>query len=239
MFVMSPVNAVNSIAALKWVVYDQAEASLAEVKAACSANFTGSERLRQQLLAAPKWGNDDDYVDLLGAQILEFACACIRDERIDAKAGFLSGIHQPHQVSSALHVGATPDGRRAGEAYPVTLSPANGTDGSGPTAALRSVAKIDPLACQWNHALLLTLHPSAVSGPDGPAKLEALIRTYHRLGGIQLQMNVVDADTLREAQLAPERHRDLVVRVWGFTARFVDLQPCYQQDLIRRTAHAV
>jgi len=237
MFVMSPVNAVNSLAALKRVVYDDRSATLAAVKAACDSDFDGQEELRQCLLAAPKWGNDDDAVDVLGAEILEFACAAIREHSIDGQTRFLSGIHQPHHVMCGQRVGATPDGRKAGEAFPVTLSPANGTDRSGPTAVMRSVTKIDPLSCQWNHALLITLHPLAVQGTEGRVKLEALLRTYHELGGIQLQMNVIDADTLRDAQRHPDRYRDLVVRVWGFSSYFVNLRPAYQEDVIRRTAH--
>ncbi len=237
MFVGTPVNAVNSLAAIRNVVYERESAALTEVRDACAADFAGSEPLRQQLLAAPKWGNDDDAVDALAVEILEFACAAIREHTIDGETSFLSGIHQPHHVRAGGRFGASPDGRKAGESLPVTLTPANGTDVSGPTAVIRSVTKIDPMCCQWNHALLLTLHPSAVRGEDGVAKLESLIRAYHELGGIQLQMNVVDAETLRDAQRHPERHRGLVVRVWGFCSYFVNLHSDYQADIIRRTAH--
>jgi len=237
MFVMSPVNAVNSLAAIKHVVYDEKAATLAQVREACAADFAGCDGLRQRLLAAPKWGNDNDEADALGADILEFACAVIREHSMDDGTPFLSGIHQPHHVRTGNRMGATPDGRKAGEPIPVTLTPVNGTDVNGPTAVIRSVTKIDPLCCQWNHALLLTLHPGTFRGRDGAEKLEALIRTYHVLGGIQLQMNVVDAEALREAQRYPERHRGLVVRVWGFCSYFVNLHPDYQDDIIRRTAH--
>ena len=239
MFVMSPVNAVNSLAAIKKVVFDDGVASLAEVKNACKDNFEGYEQLRLRLLAAPKWGNDDDDVDLLGKELLEFSCQEILKHRIDSDARFLAGIHQPHHVTGGARVGATPDGRRAGEPFPVTLAPVNGTERQGPTAVIKSVTKIDPMLCQWNSALTLSFHPTAVAGDEGLRKFESLLRTFLSLGGIQLQMNVVDAETLRAAQSEPEKYRDLVVRVWGFSAYFVDLSPGYQEDVIARTMHAI
>lgn len=237
MFVMSPVNAVNSLAAIKKVVFEDEASSLAEVKAACESNFEGQKPLRQQLLAAPKWGNDDDEVDLLGKDILEFACQEILKYKIDDEARFLSGIHQPHHVAAGAGIGATPDGRKAGEPIPVTLTPANGTANDGPTAVIKSVTKIDPKLCQWNSALLLNFHPTAVEGEEGLEKFEALMRTFVNLEGVQLQTNVFDSGVLRAAQRDPEKYRNLVVRVWGFSAYFIDLKPEYQAEIIERTTH--
>ena len=238
MFVGSPVNAVNSLAAIKQVVFDDEAATLAEVKKACRDDYEGCEVLRQRLLNAPKWGNDDEDTDLRGKEILEYACHEVQKHRIDEQARFLSGIHQPHHVVWGAGVGATPDGRRAGEPFPVTLSPANGTERQGPTAVIRSVTRIDPMVCQWNHALLMSFHAAALQGVDGAAKFEALLRTYFALGGVQLEFNVADVEVLRAAQREPENYSDLVVRVWGFCARFIDLKPEYQEDLIGHTAHA-
>ena len=237
MFVGSPVNAVNSLAAIRKVVYDDGVATLGEVKDALRNNYEGSESLRRRLLAAPKWGNDDPYVDQPGKEILEYACHEIQKHWIDDQARFLSGIHQPHHVTSGARIGATPDGRRSGEPIPVTLSPANGTERHGPTAVIRSVTRIDPMVCQWNHALILSFHAAALQDADGPEKFEALLKTYFALGGIQLEFNVLDVETLRAAQREPEKYEDLVVRIWGFCARFVDLKPEYQDDLIARTGH--
>jgi formate C-acetyltransferase len=239
MFVMSPVNAINSLAAIKKVVFDDGAASLAEVKDACRKNFENYKQLRQKLLAAPKWGNDDDEVDLLGKEILEFACGEILKYRIDSEARFLSGIHQPHHVTGGARINATPDGRKAGEPIPVTLSPTNGTERNGPTAVVKSVTKIDPMLCQWNSALMLHFHPTALAGEGGLIKFDSFLRTFLSLGGIQLQMNVVDAERLRAAQREPEKYRDLVVRVWGFSTYFVDLSSGYQEEVIARTAHGI
>ena len=209
------------------------------MKNACRNNFEGCEPLRQRLLAAPKWGNDDDEVDLLGKELLEFACQEILKHRIDSEARFLSGIHQPHHVTGGARVGATPDGRKAGQPFPVTMAPVNGTERKGPTAVIKSVTKIDPMLCQWNSALTLSFHPTAITGEEGLRKFESFLQTFLLLGGIQLQTNVVDTETLRAAQREPEKYRDLVIRVWGFSAYFVDLSPGYQEEVIARTAHTI
>ena len=239
MFVKSPINAVNSLASIKKVVFEDHVASLEEVKNACSCNFEDYDLLRQQLLAAPKWGNDDDRVDLLGKEVLEFACREILKHRIDDEARFLSGIHQPHYVKQGAEIGATPDGRKAGEPIPVTLTPSNGTDRKGPTAVIKSVTKIDPMLCQWNSALLLNFHSSAVTGQEAQQKFEHLLKTFISLGGVQLQTNVLDVETLRTAQREPEKHKNLVIRVWGFSAYFVDLSKQYQEEIISRTLHTI
>ncbi len=238
-FVQEPVCGVNSLAAIKHVVFDEQAATLADVRDACANDYANAEPLRQRLLAAPKWGNDDDRVDLIGKEILEFACEDILQYRLDDDARFLSGIHQPHQVSAGGGLPATPDGRHAGDSISVTLAPANGTDLHGPTAVMRSVTKIDPMLCQWNHSLTMTFDPVSFGGDSGLDKFVALVNTYCAMGGPQLQVNFVSAETLREAQKNPKDFPDLVVRVWGYCARFIDLDPEYQEDIINRTVHAM
>ena len=95
------------------------------------------------------------------------------------------------------------------------------------------------MLCQWNSALLLHFHPTAVAGDEGLRKFDSFVQTFISLDGIQLQMNVVDAETLRAAQREPGKYRDLVVRVWGFSTYFVDLSPQYQEEVIARTAHRI
>ena len=236
-FVQEPVCGVNSLAAIKHVVYDEQAATLAEVRQACATDYADAEPLRQRLLAAPKWGNDDDRVDAVGKDILEFACNDILQYRLDDDARFLCGIHQPHQVQCGAGLPATPDGRHAGDSISVTLAPANGTDLHGPTAVMRSVTKIDPMVCQWNHSLTMTFDPISFGGDSGLEKFVALVNTYCAMGGPQLQVNFVSADTLRAAQKNPKEFPDLVVRVWGYCARFIDLDPEYQEDIINRTVH--
>ncbi len=237
-FLGSPVNAINSLAALKQVVYDRKSATLAEVATACQEDFKDRDTLRSMLLAAPKWGNDDDEVDLIGKDIIEFGCHEIQKQRVDDYGTFLSGVHQAWHVTTGQRTPATPDGRKAGEGFPVTLSPVNGTAGHGPTAIMKSVTKIDPMVLQWNCSLTLGFHATALVGDAGLAKFEMLLKTYLSLGGVQLQLNVIDVNALRAAQKNPDQYRDLVVRVWGYCARFVDLRPEYQEDIIARTLAA-
>ncbi|MCE5325335.1 MAG: hypothetical protein LLG01_02865 [Planctomycetaceae bacterium] len=237
MMVSAPVTAINSLVAVRAVVFDRKEATLSQLKAALAADWKGCEALRQKCLAAPKWGNDDDRVDLLGKEIVEFACREILTHRTGCGARVLSGVHQPHPWAAGTCYTATPDGRRSGEGIPVTLSPANGSDRSGPTAVMKSVAKIDPMLSQWNNALLMSFHPTAVRGREGLAKFTHLLEAFFAMGGMQLQLNVVSAETLRQAQREPQKHPDLVVRVWGMSARFVELCKGYQDDVIARTQH--
>ena len=238
-FLAQPVCAINSLAAIRKVVYEDRVATLADVRAACLADFAGYESLRRELQAAPKWGNDDDAVDLIGKELLDSAAQEIVRHRLDAQAGFLAGIHQAHHVATGQGMPATPDGRLSGDPLSVTLAPANGTARKGPTAVMRSITKLDPMLIQWNSSLTMTFDPASLAGETGLDKFAALITTYLAMSGPQLQVNCISADTLRAAQADPDAYGDLVVRVWGFCDRFVDLSPEYQQELIDRTAHAV
>ena len=238
-FLAAPVCAINSLAAIHQVVYVDGAATLAEVKAACRSDFADAEPLRRRLMAAPKWGNDDDAVDEIAVEFLARACREIIRHRIDDEAGFLAGIHQAHHVARGSGLGATPDGRHAGDPLSVTLAPANGTARKGPTAVMRSLTKIDSMWCQWNASLTMTFDPAPLAGEAGLEKFAMLITTYLAMGGLQLQVNCIGADTLRAAQKDPEAYDDLIVRVWGFCDRFVALSPEYQQELIDRTAYAV
>ena len=238
-FLTSPVNAINSLAAIRTVVYKNRSAKLSEVMAACRVNFVGFEKLHAALLAAPKWGNDIDSVDLLGKDVLEFGCREILKHKTLSGAPFLAGIHQPHPVGAGRQIPATPDGRAAYSPIPVGLSPANGTDVNGPTAVLKSVTKLDPMLCQWNHTLMIQIPPAFLADAGGRERYASLIKTYFALGGIELQVNVLDANQLKAAQHDPDQYRDVVVRVWGMSTYFIEISKAYQDDIISRTMHAV
>jgi formate C-acetyltransferase len=142
-------------------------------------------------------------------------------------------------VTLGQELGATPDGRRAGDYLAPNFSPMIGRDRNGPTAVIKSMTKIDHTLLANGMALDLKLHPTAVQGNEGMAKLINLVQSYINLGGFQLNgINIVDAATLREAQKRPEQHRELQVRVFGFTAYFVTLSPDFQEHVIHRTEHA-
>lgn len=219
------------------MVCEDRAATLGEVLEACEADWVGHEDLQRQLQRAPKWGNDDDAADLPGAAMLRFAAEEIWKHRMPDGSRFLSGIHQAHHVAAGHGLAATPDGRRRGQPMSPTLAPANGTQLRGPTAVVKSVTKIDPLIVQWNSSLTMVFDPSSLRGENGLAKFESLVRTWLKLRGPQLQINMVSGDMLKAAKLDPDRYRDLIVRVWGFCDRFVSLPEIYQDELIERTRH--
>ena len=232
-----PVVMINSLAALRRVVFVDRAATLAEVRAGCMSNWQGAAALQRRLRAAPKWGNDDDAVDLPGIAMLRFAAEQIQRWRLPDGSLFLSGVHQAHHVAVGQNLGATPDGRAAGEPLSPTLAPASGSETQGPTAVMRSVAKLDTRTVQWNASLTMVFDPGSLQGAAGQRKFTDLVRTWLRLRGPQLQVNVVDRQTLRAAQAAPDQYQHLIVRVWGFSDRFVSLRPEHQEELINRTAH--
>ena len=234
-----PVVMINSLAALRKVVFEDGGATLAEVRQACAANWKGREELQHKLREAPKWGNDDDAADLPGAAMFRFAAEEIWKHRMPDGSRFLSGIHQAHHVAAGHGMGATPDGRNHGQPMSPTLAPANGTEKNGPTAVMRSVTKIDPRIVQWNSSLTLVFDPGSLRGDEGLSKFAALLRTWLKLRGPQLQINVVSSDMLRAAKKDPDQYRDLIVRVWGFCDRFVSLHEVYQDELIERTRHGL
>ena len=233
-----PVTTFNSLASLKTVL-ETGEAGIGEIRDACKANWVGYEKLRRRCLEAPKWGNDDDRVDLLGAEVGAFAARELWKHRLPDGSRFLSGIHQAHHVAAGNRTAATPDGRVDGQPMSPTLAPANGTEAKGPTAVMKSVTKIDPKIIQWNSSLTMMFDPRNLKGDEGLMKFESLVRTWLKMRGPQLQINAVSGDTLRAAQADPDSYRDLIVRVWGFCDRFVSLRPIYQEEMIERTRHSL
>jgi formate C-acetyltransferase len=132
---------------------------------------------------------------------------------------------------------ASPDGRKAGEPLADGISPVQQMDKNGPTASVRSVAAIAQEKFSNGTLLNMRFHPTALRNEEGKTKLIALIKTYFKLGGMELQFNIVSADVLRKAQTEPEEYRDLVVRIAGFSAYFVELYKASQEDIIKRTEH--
>lgn len=237
--VLTPINAVNSMVAIRHCVFDKGELTISQIKAAIACNYEGMENVRLALLEAPKWGNDDDACDLLAKDLMEFALREINRHHLHDGLPFMAGPHQPHTQAAGKNIRATPDGRRDYEPVPVTISPTNGTERNGPTAVLNSAAKLDPLLIQWNCALTLTLSANSTADDEGMARLAALVQGYFDQGGVQLQPNILDKNVLLDAQAHPENHRDLIVRVWGVSMYFVGLSKDWQDEIIARTEHGV
>ncbi|MDA8216661.1 MAG: glycyl radical protein [Dehalococcoidales bacterium] len=239
-------NVANSLAALKKLVFEERAVSGAELASALRDNWAGpeGEALRQLVLnKAPKYGNDDDYVDGLavgayGDFIREIGAYRNRRYGRGPVGGtyFSSTSTVSANVPAGMAVGATPDGRRAGESLAEGSSPHPGTDVLGPTAAIRLVTKLPALEITGGQILNLKFSPDTLAGP-GSARLVALLRAFAELRGWHVQFNVVSSETLREAQRHPEEYRSLMVRVAGYCALFTTIDKATQDNIIRRTEH--
>lgn len=235
-FIGGSVEAINALAAIKKFVFDKKAYKLSYIYQACEADYNtiDFEVLRQQLWHAPKWGNDDNEVDLIGKEILEYACHEVLTYRTVTGGRHLSGIHQPHPVTEGHHLMATPEGRKNKQPVAVTLTPESGTIRNGPLAALQSAAKIDYTYCQWNFCMMLNYYGSTFEGNDGATLFTNMIKTYFQLGGLQHQPNILCLEELKQAQLQPEAYKDLIVRLWGVSAHFVDLTKELQDEIMSR-----
>jgi len=235
-------NAVDCLAAIREVVFEKREATLAEVDAACRANFKGYERLRAKLLAAPKHGNDDPRLDDIIRLVERLRAEPVRRICRDPRDG--SPFGNGHVVrSSAVRTGkvtpATPDGRLAGTPLASSVAASVGCERSGPTAVLNSVCKLNGPEC-WQHGYQVNLRfqGNMLSTKVNRDKVRAMLNVYFHKGGQEIQINAVDTEMLRAAQKNPELYRDLVVRIAGFSEFFVNLTPEMQEDIINRTAHS-
>lgn len=230
------VNVANSLAALKKYVFDEKLYTMEQVKEALQKNFAGYELMRKQLLDAPKYGNDNDYVDAILADLYDaWAVAAGKVLNWTGEPWRPSTLSVTTQVLHGKACGATPDGRKATEAFADgALSAYPGTDINGPTSLIKSATKVNAENLQAT-LFNMKFNPTAVAGRIGAEKFIKLIDTYFNLGGYHIQFNIVDRKMLLDAQKHPEKYSDLMVRVAGFTARFIDLGPDVQQQIIDRT----
>ena len=232
------INVANSLAAIKKLVYEEKVVDPVYLVEALKREFDGDASLQKLLRnRAPKFGNNDDYVDLLCRDVAEHFCKAVLKQKNPRGGSFVPGFFTHHQARLGKVVRSTPDGRRRGEPLAVSFSPSHGTDKKGPTAAVLSAAKIDQTLCPLGTSLDLMFHSGSVYDPEEREKVMALATTYFDLGGMELQTNTVSADVMKAAQENPDQYRDLVVRVWGFNAYFVTLKKEYQEELIARTSY--
>jgi formate C-acetyltransferase len=228
----------DALTALRYQVFDQGTVSMPELLDALGKDFSGHDRLRQMLLhKTPKYGNDDDYADEVMSDVFEAYF-----EAVDGRPNTKGGRYHVNMLPTTVHVyfgsviGATPDGRRAGTPLSEGISPVQGADRHGPTAVLKSAAKMDH-ARTGGTLLNQKLTPHLLQDEEDLDKLVSLIRSYFRLDGHHIQFNVVDAATLRAAQRNPQEHRNLIVRVAGYSDYFCDLGRALQDEIVARTEH--
>jgi formate C-acetyltransferase len=228
----------DSLAAMKYHVFDEKILTMEQLLRLLKDNFQGHERIRQMLWnKTPKYGNDDDYADTL----LKASFDALH-RAISGRKNTKGGSYAVNYLSTTCHiyfgsmVRATPDGRKAWEPVSEGVSPVQGADRHGPTAVIKSVAKMDQLLAGGT-LLNQKFSPSLLEGEEGIGNLAHLVRSYFRLDGHHIQLNVVTAETLRAAQAEPEKYRDLIVRVAGYSDYFCDLSKVLQNEIIARTEH--
>ncbi len=229
----------DSLSAIKELVFDSGTLPLARFVEILDADFTGQEALRQRVLhKTRKYGNDDEYADALMTRTFRMLF-----EAIDGRPNTKGGAYRLEMLPTTCHVYfgevclASADGRGEGQPVSEGISPVQGADRHGPTAVLKSAAKMDHVKTGGT-LLNMKFSPGVLAGEEGINRLHSLVRSYFKLDGHHMQFNVVTADTLREAQADPAAHRDLIVRVAGYSDYFCDLSEALQEEIIRRTEHA-
>jgi pyruvate formate-lyase/glycerol dehydratase family glycyl radical enzyme len=229
----------DSLSAIKYHVFDRGTLTLEQLLQVLGRNFQDAEPLRRQLAeTTPRYGNDLDYAD----QIMRDAFMAYYQE-VTGRPTVKGGVYRINMLPTTCHVyfgsviGATPDGRLAGQPLSEGISPVQGADRLGPTAVVKSAAKMDHLLTGGT-LLNQKFTPSLLAGEEGLTSLVHLVRTYFKLDGHHIQFNVVNADTLRKAQQHPEQYKDLIVRVAGYSDYFCNLNRALQDEIIARTEHA-
>jgi formate C-acetyltransferase len=228
----------NSLAMIKKLVFEEKKYTLAEICQALAADWNGYEELRQAALACPKYGNDNDYVDSIAVAITEF----YHQEIVAYKDFFGSKFNSAfmgisNYIPAGSVIGATPDGRKARSPLTEGVSPHAGTDLTSPTAAMRSVAKINHDIHSGGTLMNVKFAPELLKTERNLKNLAAIIRAYFALGAFHVQFNVISTEMLRKAQEHPEDYRDMLVRVAGYSTQFVNLSREAQDAIIERTTY--
>jgi len=230
----------DSLSAIKSHVYDKKDLDMPRLMEALHANFEGYEDVRHLLLnESPKYGNDDDYADHIMREIFQYYRACVT-----GRPNMRGGQYRVNMLPTTCHVyfgevmEASPDGRLAHKPVSEGISPVQGSDTNGPTAVIRSAAKMDHISTGGT-LLNQKLTPSSVAGEKGLSHMADLIRAYFNLDGHHIQFNVIDRKVLLEAQKHPEEYKDLIVRVAGYSDHFRNLSRALQDEIIDRTEQAI
>jgi pyruvate formate-lyase/glycerol dehydratase family glycyl radical enzyme len=228
----------DSLASIKYHIFTKKDLIFPELMKVLGKNFEGYDDILHDLIyETPKYGNDDDFADDITREVFE-----VYFRAVDGRMSSRGGVHRVNLLPTTSHVyfgsviGATPDGRKASEPLSEGISPVQGADIKGPTAVIKSASKLDHLRTGGT-LLNLKFTPKLLADDQGIERVKDLVRAYFRLDGHHIQFNVVNADTLRDAQKHPEKYRDLIVRVAGYSDYFNDLGEDLQNEIIRRTEH--
>ena len=233
-------NAADALAAIKLRVFDERSVSADELLAALDSNFENYAELRALLRSSPKMGDNDDYVDSLASHIMD-----VFSREMNGRDNGLGGVWRAGTGSAMEYVrrgeicGATADGRFAYDPYSSSFSPSLDVKNTGLLSIIQSFSKYNMENIINGGPLTLEIHDSVLRNDIGIGKVAALVKTFINLGGHQLQLNAVNRDKLLDAQKHPERYPGLIVRVWGWSGYFNELDVKYQNHIIRRTEHTV
>jgi len=233
-------TAADSVAAVEQLVCNERSVDWQTLKKALRANFEGFTELRSKLLSCPKMGGEDRSVDSIAAKLMQ-----IYIRHLSGKPNGHGGIWRcgtgsaQNYIFDAQNCPATPDGRKKGEPYACSFSPAPGTHVSGPLSVIRSFTSFDLTDCINGGPLTMELHHNIFRNAEGEEKVAKLVKLFILNGGHQLQLNMLNRDLLLDAQLHPEEHAGLVVRVWGWSGYFTELDKPFQEHILSRTQYHV
>ncbi len=235
-------NVANALASINKIVFENKEINMNQLINVLKSDLKGSEneKIRGLIKAVPKYGNDDDYVDRYAKKISDLFITEVEKYRNPRNGVFIPAYQTLlSNIYFGWRTGTTPDGRIKGEPLADTLSPVHGTDKSGPTAVMKTVSKIDHSKTSGT-ILNMKFTPTVLNNERDEGKLADLIKSYLvDLGASHVQFNVISESTLRDAQKYPEKYRDLIVRVTGYSAYFVELSKEVQDDIIGRTQQEI
>ncbi len=232
--------AADAIAAVQKAIFEDKKCTAEELLRALDADFDGYAELRNYLLSCPKMGNNDDYADRYADILMDIFSAEFKKHKNRFGGIFRAGTGSAMEyIRSASLVGATPDGRHSGSPFGSSFSPSPITRLNGPLSYIQSFTKHDLSDIINGGPITMEIHQNTFRNPDGVKKVASLVKAFIDLGGHQIQLNSINRDVLLDAQKHPEDHKNLIVRVWGWSGYFNELDPEYQNHIISRTEFAV
>jgi pyruvate-formate lyase len=233
-------NAADALAAVKQMIFDENACDKQLLLNALDCNFEGYPELRHTLLNCPKMGNNDDFVDDIAGKLMDVFAKYLNGKKNNRGGIFRAGTGSAMEyINSAKEVGATADGRKANEPYGSSFSPAITTNLNGPLSVIQSFTKYDMKNIINGGPLTIEIHDTTFRNEDGVKKVAQLVKAFIDLGGHQLQINSINRERLLNAQKHPDKYPNLIVRVWGWSGYFNELDLPYQEHVIKRTEFCV
>jgi formate C-acetyltransferase len=233
-------TAADALAAIKKVIFEDKSVKKIDLLDALHANFVGYESLRRILADCPKMGNNDDFVDEIGCFLMDSFARHFFGKKNRRGGIYRAGTGSAMEyINSADVVGATPDGRRAHDVYGCSYAPAIGAKTLGPLSVVQSFTKFDLKRVCNGGPFTIEMHDTVFRNDEGEKKVAMLVKTFIDLGGHQIQINAINRDRLLDALAHPENHKNLIVRVWGWSGYFNELDKKFQDHIISRAEYSV